>query len=89
MKLELYTRPMWLDCKAAKEFLSQKRISFNEINVSANPEKEAELKKLTGSRIVPGFIFTLKKWGLMKKTVVFTGFEVNQRAIEELIYKKK
>ncbi|WP_251032560.1 glutaredoxin family protein [Mesobacillus foraminis] len=73
-----------MDCKAAKEFLSKKGFPYYEINLSTEPEKEQELVRLTGTRIVPAFIFE-KKGILTSKKTVLIGFEQNQDQIEDII----
>ena len=41
------------------------------------PEKEEDLKKVSGARIVPTFVFKETILGLPKKSKVFIGFENN------------
>ncbi|KMK76322.1 glutaredoxin family protein [Alkalihalobacillus pseudalcaliphilus] len=77
MKFELYTRPTCSDCQAAKKFLSQNNIDFLEFDLTKVPEKEEELKKVSGARIVPTFVFKETILGLPKKSKVFIGFENN------------
>ncbi|OXT17238.1 hypothetical protein B9K06_12515 [Bacillus sp. OG2] len=38
-----------MDCKAAKEFLSNKGFHYKEINLANEPEKEQELIGITGT----------------------------------------
>jgi len=54
----------------AKEFLSQNKIPYEEINVQGAPDKEKELKELTGTIIVPAFIFTITKLRFLKEKKV-------------------
>ena len=75
---------MWTDCQEAKEFLSQKNVPYEEINVQDEPEKEKKLKELTGTAIVPAFIFTSKKFLFKKDKKVLIGFKNNSREIEKL-----
>ncbi|WP_233095909.1 glutaredoxin family protein [Alicyclobacillus sp. SO9] len=69
-----------------KEFLSSHQIQYQNIDLTENPEKEADLKKKTGGRIVPGIVITKKGFlGLGKKEQHFIGFEQNKEMIERLI----
>ncbi|EZH65606.1 hypothetical protein DH09_14985 [Bacillaceae bacterium JMAK1] len=84
--LTIYTRPMCSDCAKTKEKLQQAGVHYVEHDLSENEEKENELKKLTGSRVVPGLVF--KPSGLIgkfKKPVVYTGYERNQKDADDLI----
>lgn len=86
MKIELYTRPTWTDCQAAKEFLSENNINYIEHDLGGNPDLEKELKEKTGTRIVPAFIIEEPKFlGLTKKRKVLIGFEANQSEIEKML----
>ena len=50
----IYTATGWPHCHWAKEFLSQKGITYQEINVTEHPEKVADmLEKLGGSTSTP------------------------------------
>lgn len=50
----LYTTPLCGYCAAAKRMLSGKGVSFQEIDVSRNPDKRAEMmQKSNGGRTVP------------------------------------
>ncbi|WP_082692889.1 glutaredoxin domain-containing protein [Bacillus sp. FJAT-29814] len=73
-----------MDCKAAKEFLSGIGYRYTEVNVQEQPEKEQELIKLSGTRIVPTFLFQ-KKGFLGSKKKVIIGFEQNREQVEELV----
>lgn len=55
--LELYTRPTCSDCQAAKEYLASHQIDYEDKDVDDNPSLEEELKKVSGTRIVPSFAF--------------------------------
>lgn len=69
-----------------KEFLSTHHIDFQNIDLTEQPEKDAELKQITGSRIVPGIIIKQSSLlGLIKKEKHFIGFEMNKEAIEKLV----
>lgn len=83
--LTLFTRPMWTDCQEAKEFLSQRNIPYEEINVQGQPEKERLMKEMTGSIIVPAFVFTSTKLMFIKEKKVLIGFENNKQEIEAIL----
>lgn len=76
---------MWTDCHEAKEFLSQHHILYEEINVQGVPDREKELKEMTGTIIVPAFIFTNTKLMFIKQKKVLIGFENNRNEIEKLV----
>ncbi len=83
--LELYTRPTCSDCQDSKQYLKEQGIPFTEYDLSQVSMKEEELKKVTGTRVVPGFVFRehslLSKF---KKPTVFTGFELNKAEIKKM-----
>ena len=49
------------------------------------PEKEKKLKEMTGTVIVPAFIFTNSKLWFLKNKKVLIGFENNRSEIEKLV----
>lgn len=52
--IEIYTSPLCGFCHAAKRLLSQKGVSFSEVNVLANPDRKPEMiQRANGSRTVP------------------------------------
>lgn len=52
--IEIYTTPFCGFCHAAKRLLSQKGVSFSEIDISAQPEKRAQMmQRANGRRTVP------------------------------------
>lgn len=86
LKLELYTRPTCSDCQAAKEYLSKNNISHTEFNLTKLPDRETDLIKITGTRMVPAFVFKEKSLlGFMKKPKVIIGFEMNRDEIQNLL----
>ncbi|MFS0559439.1 glutaredoxin family protein [Terribacillus sp. 179-K 1B1 HS] len=88
--LTLYTHPWCSDCKDSKEALNKAGIPYTEYNLSEEPEKEAELKKLTGSRVVPGWVFRKNSLlGKMQKPKVYTGYEQNRTEIDALLSEMK
>lgn len=89
-KLVLYTRPLCGDCQQAKAYLNDQHIVYEHENVEDNPTVEAELVSLTGSKIVPAFIFVKRNlFGKQKVEKTFIGFENNRQAIESLLLQFK
>ena len=83
-RFELYSRPTCSDCQDAKAFLAKNNISYIHYDLSKEPEREKELIQLSGSRIVPAFIFTKKSlFGFNRKPDVFIGFERNHEEIKK------
>lgn len=76
---------MWTDCQEAKEFLSRNQVEYEEINVQGEPEQEKKLKEVTGTVIVPAFIFISTKLFFMKDKKVLIGFANNRSEIEKLV----
>lgn len=84
VQLELYTRPTCSDCQEGKAFLGEHDISYTNYDLSEQPEKEKELRKLTGTRMVPTFVFKEKSLrGKFKKPKVLIGFEKNLEEIKQ------
>ncbi|NDV02699.1 glutaredoxin 3 [Pseudoroseicyclus tamaricis] len=53
-QVEIYTSPTCGYCHAAKRLLSQKGVSYSEVDVVANPERRAEMvQRANGGRTVP------------------------------------
>ena len=53
-KVDIYTGILCGYCNAAKKLLEKKNISFNEIDISSNPDQmEIMLKRSNGARTVP------------------------------------
>jgi hypothetical protein len=51
------------------------------------PNKEKDLIKISGTRIVPGFVFKDKSlFGFTKKPKVIIGFESNIDEIKEMLH---
>jgi len=85
VQLELYTRPTCSDCQAGKAFLAKHHISYINYDLSEHPEKEKDLRKLTGTRMVPAFVFKEKSLrGKWRKPKVLIGFENNLDEIKQL-----
>jgi glutaredoxin 3 len=52
--VEIYTSPLCGFCHAAKRLLSQKGVSFSEVDVLAHPDRKPEMiKRAGGGRTVP------------------------------------
>jgi len=85
-QFELYTRPTCSDCQEAKAFLAEHNIPYIDYDLSTHPEKEKELIKVSGSRIVPAFVFKQKTFlGFRGKPKVLIGFERNEEEIKKLL----
>ncbi|MEC2074508.1 glutaredoxin family protein [Metabacillus fastidiosus] len=85
-QLELYTRPTCSDCQEGKKFLHKNGISYIDYDLTKHPSKEDELIKITGTRIVPAFVFKNKSLlGWMSKPKVLIGFERNIDEIREIL----
>ncbi|WP_025783305.1 glutaredoxin family protein [Sporosarcina sp. D27] len=86
VQFELYTRPTCSDCQEAKAFLAKNNIPYISYDLSKDPEKELELIKIAGSRIVPAFVFKNKSMlGLLNKPKVIIGFEQNFNEIKNIL----
>ncbi|WP_042147372.1 glutaredoxin family protein [Paucisalibacillus sp. EB02] len=82
LQLELYTRSTCSDCQEAKKYLSSKGVQYEDKDVSKFPNLEEELKKISGTRIVPMFAFYKKGlFGRKKLVKYFIGFENNKTDI--------
>ena len=52
--VKIYVKPGCPYCEAAREYYTQQRVAFEEINIIGNPEAQKELLKLSkGKRMVP------------------------------------
>jgi glutaredoxin 3 len=52
--IEIYTKPTCGFCHMAKRVLTAKGVSFTEVNITAQPEKRAEMiQRAKGSSTVP------------------------------------
>ncbi|APG48830.1 glutaredoxin 3 [Phaeobacter porticola] len=52
--VEIYTSPLCGFCHAAKRLLTQKGVTFDEIDVLADPDRKAEMiQRANGGRTVP------------------------------------
>lgn len=84
--LEIFTRPTCSDCQDLKNFLEEHQIPHKQYDLTKQPEKEKELKKITGNRIVPGIVFSQSSMlGIRKKAKSMTGFEQNKEEIKKLL----
>ena len=52
-RIVIYTTNYCSYCRAAKALLSSKKIEFEEIDVTADPDRRAEMEKLSGRWTVP------------------------------------
>lgn len=86
IQLELYTRPTCSDCQEGKDFLAKHHIPYINYDVSVNLEKEKDLCKLTGTRMVSTFVFKDKSFrGRLRKTKVLIGFDSNVDEIKNIL----
>jgi glutaredoxin len=89
IQLELYTRPTCSDCQESKRYLNSQEIVYSHKDVSQNLDLEEEEKKISGNRIVPLFVFFIKKifWGKKKKKLFkyYVGFENNKKDILNIL----
>ena len=53
LKIDLYSKDYCLWCQRAKELLNIKGVSFNEIDVTGDSEREQEMRQRSGRRTVP------------------------------------
>ena len=52
--VEIYTSPLCGFCHAAKRLLTQKGVTFSEVDVLANPDRKPEMiQRAQGARTVP------------------------------------
>lgn len=52
--VEIYTSPLCGFCHAAKRLLSEKGVSFSEVDIAKQPERRAEMmQRANGGRTVP------------------------------------
>jgi len=52
--VKIFVKPGCPYCEAAREYYTQQRVAFEEIDVIGNPEAQKELLKLSkGKRMVP------------------------------------
>ena len=54
VKIKIYTTPSWPHCHTAKEFLSEKGVEFEAVDVTEDHEALIEMQEITnGGRSVP------------------------------------
>ncbi|WP_088051917.1 glutaredoxin family protein [Virgibacillus dakarensis] len=89
LELELYTRPTCSDCQDAKKYLASNSFHYADKDVGKNPALEQDLKKISGTRIVPMFAFYKKGlFGKRKLVKHFIGFENNKDEIISMLKSK-
>lgn len=52
-KVTIYTTPVCVYCKMAKEFFKAHNVAYEEVNVAADAEKRAEMIEMSGQMGVP------------------------------------
>lgn len=63
-KIEIYTKPTCGFCHMAKRLLSSKGVNFSEVNISAQPERRAEMiQRAKGGSTVPQIFINGKHVG--------------------------
>ncbi|MFD2132220.1 glutaredoxin family protein [Pseudogracilibacillus auburnensis] len=86
VQLGLYTHPTCSDCQAGKSFLAKHDIPYIDYDLSVHPEMEKDLRKLTGTRMVPTFVFKEKSLlGWLSKPKVMIGYENNLDEIKNIL----
>ncbi len=58
-KIFVYTTPSCPYCVSAKKLLNEKKLAFEEIDVSRDDDKRAWLRKITGRTTVPQIFIKL------------------------------
>lgn len=53
MNIKIYSTPSCPYCKLAKDFMSEKKIEFKEIDVASDPTSANEMVKVSGQMGVP------------------------------------
>ena len=56
MELTVYSSAWCPDCREAKRFLQENKISFQEIDIETTPGAADEVVKRTGKRAIPQFV---------------------------------
>jgi glutaredoxin 3 len=52
--VKIFVKPGCPYCEAAREYYTQQRVAFEEVNIIGNPDAQKELLKLSkGKRMVP------------------------------------
>ncbi|AVQ99796.1 glutaredoxin family protein [Oceanobacillus sp. M65] len=84
-QLEVFTRPTCSDCQDLKGFLQHYKIPHKEYDLAKDPEKEKDLKNITGNRIVPTLLFSRPSFFGKSKSTSMIGFERNKSEIMKLL----
>ncbi len=61
MELIVYTSAWCPDCRIAKRFLEQHKITYKEIDIESTPGAADEVVRQTGKRAIPQFVID-GKW---------------------------
>ena len=48
----MYCRPGCIDCQLARNFLSQNRVTYTEVDIRVDPQGEARVRRWTGGPLV-------------------------------------
>jgi len=81
MNIKIYTTPTCPDCVMAKNYLRDKKIEFENIDVSSDRSKAEEMVKISGQMGVP--VILIDKKGLPAGRQVIIGFD--QEKIENAL----
>ncbi len=73
-KVKIYSTPTCPYCKMAKDFFNEKKIKFENIDVSSNTKAQKEMKKISRQLSVPVIVIDDK---------IFLGFD--QEKIEKAL----
>jgi glutaredoxin 3 len=60
-EVTIYTKPLCPYCADALDLLERKGVAFNQIDISAQPEKRAEMIQRSGGRLTVPQIFVGEK----------------------------
>jgi len=77
MELIVYSAPWCRDCHAAKRWLTQNNIAYQEINIEETPGAAEEVIRRTGKRAIPQFVLN-GKW--IQPYVPGQGFKYHEMA---------
>jgi glutaredoxin len=56
MQIIVYSASWCPDCRAAKRFLDEHKLSYTDINIETTPGAADEVVKHTGNRAIPQFV---------------------------------
>lgn len=80
-RVVLYTQPTCADCHAAKRFLAERGVEYDERDVTAGAAAEQDLRRLLNGRLMTPTLVVGKE--------VLTGFAANRARMEQLFPRKR